>query len=50
MHVPAMQKDNWAGNSGWIAFSNKRRDGEFTRIYLSLSTPVAESSVHLVYT
>lgn len=50
MHVPATQKDNGAGNSRWIAFSNKRRERVFIRIYLSLSTPVAESSAHLVYT
>lgn len=26
---------SWAGNSRWIAFSSKRRDGVFTRVYLS---------------
>jgi hypothetical protein len=26
---------SWASNSRWIAFSSKRRDGVFTRIYLS---------------
>ena len=26
---------SWASNSRWIAFSSKRRDGVFTRVYLS---------------